>query len=636
MTRETTYDVESFPNFFCVAALHDDLDHAGVFECSSRRNDVAALSDFVPTLERMVGYNNVGYDYLMVHYACWAHRNGEFRGWTGEQVAARMHELNNHIIGQDRDQRLVIWERDYIAPQLDLMKVHHMDQRVRGTSLKALQFAMRMPSIEESPVPFGTWLTPDQMEHEVAYCVHDVRSTQEFRKRSRAEIEFREALGPSWMNLSDTSIGKRFFRERLEQINPGCTKLKTVRGNILIGDVMLPWLQFRHEPFTRELHALQKTTVHASTIRTANAPGHGFGSIVHHGFRFEFGAGGLHGSVKRSRIEATDDLMIVDVDVESYYPRIAIVNRFYPLHLGEGFCDAYAELFTQRTQYAKGTPDNTMRKLGLNGVYGDSNNPHGPFFDPAYTLATTINGQMMLCMLAEPIMDLPGARMIQANTDGLTVLLPRQHEGAFRDICAWWEWGTGLKLGRTDYRRMFVRDVNNYIADPVDRKKPPKRIGAYEYELDWWQDPSALCVPRAAEAAILHGEDPEVFLRRRLVEDPWDFMLRTKVPRSSRLFWGNLPAPTVGQRERMLDTPLDWECPVSGSVSAQRVTRYYVSTGGWPLTKVMPPLRENGDERRFDVEKGCTVQICNRFDGRPPADVALDWYVKEARKLIIR
>lgn len=613
--RDTTYDVESFPNFFSLTAKHAGEPNAGVFEISSRRNDAPALAAFVLRLERMVGFNNIGYDYPLVHEAVAGVLDGRFAHLSGEEIARQIYVKSKAILAttfNDENRfRHQVRTRDEFAPQLDLMKVHHLDNRARMTGLKALEFAMRSPSIVECPVPFDIHLTPDQMDQVIAYNASDVFETDRFREKSKDQIAFRDALGRAWWNLSDTSIGKRFFRERLEQRNPGCTDLRTLRGIIPLSDVIFPWIQFRYEPFTRKLNELRDQRVLASNLK-----GTEFGYAMLKGFKFEFGSGGLHGSLRHTRVAAGAGRILVDLDVTSYYPTLAIVNRFFPLHLGEIFCDVYGELFDERKQTTKGDPKNQMLKLALNGVFGDSNNQYGPFFDPVYTLTTTINGQLLLCVLAEAVLDIPSARLIQANTDGLTVELAETDDAQLRDVCAWWEWGTGLRLERADYSRMWIRDVNNYIAE--DTKGKRKRKGAYEYELDWWQDPSALAVPRAAEAHMVHGADIETFLRDHLARDPWDFLLRAKVNRSSSLWYGHRATP-----EEIAARVPTWQ-------QTQRLSRYYMSTTGEQLLKIMPPDRE------ISIQKGERVRLANRFDGRPPADVNIDWYVKEARKLVIK
>ena len=81
-----------------------------------------------------------------------------------------------------------------------------------------------------------------------------------------------------------------------------------------------------------------------------------------------------------------------------------------------------------------------------------------------------------------------------------------------------------MKLEAIEYRRMFIRDVNNYIAEGRDGGL--KRKGAFEYERGWHQNQSALVVPRAVEAHLVEGKNIDKFIREH--SNPFDFMLRTK------------------------------------------------------------------------------------------------------------
>jgi hypothetical protein len=99
------------------------------------------------------------------------------------------------------------------------------------------------------------------------------------------------------------------------------------------------------------------------------------------GFRFDFGVGGIHGSLTSKVVKETKTYKIVDADVSSMYPNIAISNRVYPEHLTSKFCDIYQDVYEQRKSYPKTSAENAMLKLALNGVYGDSNNKYSPFYD---------------------------------------------------------------------------------------------------------------------------------------------------------------------------------------------------------------------------------------------------------------
>jgi hypothetical protein len=67
-------------------------------------------------------------------------------------------------------------------------------------------------------------------------------------------------------------------------------------------------------------------------------------------------------------------------------------------------------------------------KLSLNSCYGKSNDKYSFLYDPLYTMKTTINGQLMLTMLCESLVNsIPDLTMLQVNTDGITVKIHRNY-----------------------------------------------------------------------------------------------------------------------------------------------------------------------------------------------------------------
>jgi DNA polymerase elongation subunit (family B) len=187
-------------------------------------------------------------------------------------------------------------------------------------------------------------------------------------------------------------------------------------------------------------------------------------NVNFNGFRFDFGTGGIHGAVSKTKFYSDKDVVIKSYDVASYYPNLAIKNRVYPEHLSEMFCDIYEDVYNQRKSFPKGSVENAMMKLALNGVYGDSNNKFSPFYDPKYTMTITINGQLLLCKLAEKLSKIDGLRVIMANTDGLEFIVPREHESLSHRVCQEWEELTGLQLEGATYSKLLISDVNNYIG----------------------------------------------------------------------------------------------------------------------------------------------------------------------------
>ena len=50
-----------------------------------------------------------------------------------------------------------------LVEQIDLFKIHHFDNMARSTSLKLLEFNMRLASVKDLPFPVGSTLTRDQV-----------------------------------------------------------------------------------------------------------------------------------------------------------------------------------------------------------------------------------------------------------------------------------------------------------------------------------------------------------------------------------------------------------------------------------------------------------------------------------------
>jgi len=116
----------------------------------------------------------------------------------------------------------------------------------------------------------------------------------------------------------------------------------------------------------------------------------------------------------------------MSVDVASYYPNLAIRNRWSPAHIpNEEFCELYEWFYKARKKYDKKNPLNYLFKIILNSTYGLSKNRHSFLYDPELTFRITINGQLLLSMLYEQItLAIPDAQPIMQNTDGLEFIIP--------------------------------------------------------------------------------------------------------------------------------------------------------------------------------------------------------------------
>lgn len=513
--RDYTWDIETYPNTFTLRATHVASGTKYCFEISDRRDDRAQLFQFIRYLQqvkaRMVGYNSIWFDW-------------EVMGWLMENPYATVAQIYNKAMNRIKgDGSYPMWPDRRLVEQVDLLKIHHFDNKAKATSLKALEIAMRMESVEDLPFPVGTYLTDEQKDILLSYNDHDVDATTDFYRAScdpKADmIAFREELtakyGVDFMNHNDTKIGAEVFVIELEKAGIPCYEKnaagrrvprQTPRSSINLAECIFPYIRLEHPAFRMILDYLVAQTIRQTKgvfsdiscspemvrwmdpkkvkvwVKGAKKPrrlchippetdmtgAKYIASSLHcriDGFNYEFGTGGLHASLHREIVHSTDTHKIIDLDVASYYPNLAIKNRIYPAHLGEKFCDIYDFLYHERLRVGKKTMMGGAYKLALNGTYGNSNNEYSPFYDPMYTMKITINGQLSLCMLVEQLIKVPGLRMIQCNTDGITFHCPIEYVDHAHNLRLWWEQLTKLELEETRYSRFFIRDCNNYIAE---------------------------------------------------------------------------------------------------------------------------------------------------------------------------
>lgn len=141
-----------------------------------------------------------------------------------------------------------------------------------------------------------------------------------------------------------------------------------------------------------------------------------------------------------------------------------------------------------------------------------------------------------------------------------------------------------------------------------------KTKGRYEVmpfdKIGWHKNQSAMVIPMAALYHLLEMGDYEDFIR--LHKDKYDFLLRTKVPRNSKL----------------LLVTQDGE-----EIQLQNICRYYPSKKGGKLIKVMPPLEEGGEWRRLGIDTSWDVQPCNDIKDFS-WDLDYQYFIQEAKALI--
>lgn len=573
--RDWGYDEESYPNIFTACFIHAATDMCLLFEISDRKNEQAQLIEFVFNLGRSkargVGFNNLSYDYPLLHFIV------TNPGCTLEQIYTK----SQSQIKPEGQWPEIIWDRDQIFEQIDLFKIWHFDNKARRTGLKALEVAMQSRNVKDLPFPVGMVLNDEQKDILIGYNKHDVRETLKFYVRSLDKIKFREELTQQYernfMNHPDTKIGKDIFINALEKAGVNCSGV-TIRDNVSLSECIPNYIKLELPEFQEirnKMESAKLSRAQADELLKTKGVFKGMTAMVD-GVEYTFGMGGIHSGIPNCIYVAGQGFVMSARDVTSLYPNLSIKNRYYPEHLGPTFCDVYEDLFNRRRD-AKRSGDKTVDatlKLALNGTFGNMGSRFSPFCDHKCLLSITITGQLSMAMLVEQLRKVPQMTIVQTNTDGLILHHPAEYLEHVDKVCQWWMDVTRLNLECEEIAAVYQRDVNSYIQVGTDGKI--KRKGAYEHQYQYHQDPSAMIVAKAAEAALVHGQDIRTFITQH--RDPFDFMLRAKVPRAARLVmrwrkWG-------------------------AEQELQNTTRVFISRNGGSLVKLMPPTGEPGTWKR--------------------------------------
>ena len=594
--RDWGWDIETYPNVFTASFIHAATGMKLVFEISDRKNEQPQLIEFVFNLGRSkargIGFNNLAFDYPVLHYVV------NVPGCTPEQIYAKAQSQ----IKPEGQWPEIVWDRDQIFEQIDLYKINHFDNKARRTSLKSVEIGMRSEQVMDLPYEVGATLDDQQKDHLIVYNRDfDVHHTLRFYVRCLDKIHFREELtkqyGRNFMNHADTKIGKDIFVHELEKAGVDCSGV-TIRERIALTDVIPPYVKLETTEFTDIMNRMKSVVLTKKQQDELLTTKGVFSDMVAtvDGIEYTFGLGGIHSGIPNCIYKSGDGFVMSARDVTSLYPSLAIKNRYFPEHLGPVFCDVYEQLFFRRRD-AKRAGDKVVDatlKLALNGTFGNMGSRFSPFCDHKCLLSITITGQLSMAMLVEQLRKVPQMTIVQTNTDGLILHHPVQYLEHVDNVCQWWMDVTQLNLECEDIASVYQRDVNNYIQVGTDGKI--KRKGAYEYNYQWHQDPSSMIVARAAQAALVHGEDIRTFITQH--RDPFDFMLRAKVPRPARLV---MRWPEWGAEREM-----------------QNTTRVFISRNGGSLVKLLPPTGVPGTwKRKNGIKDDAYNAVMREITGQP-------------------
>jgi hypothetical protein len=277
-------------------------------------------------------------------------------------------------------------------------------------------------------------------------------------------------------------------------------------------------------------------------------------------------------------------------------------------------------------------------KITLNGTFGKLGSIYCAFYSPDLLIAVTITGQLNLLCVIDELEKLKDVRVDSANTDGVLVAYPPAQRQAVLDVFARNAKRTGFEYEETPYRKMAMKDVNNYIAITTDGKAKTKGLYA---DAGLMKNPTMQVCSDAVVAYLRDGADiaeyvqtcdkPEDFMAIRNVKgggvqhkkmelvDDWEL---AEDYGTKENLW---QSPSTGKYVTRKSRPKPFEA-FSGGVPFGRVARWYMTT------QSMPPISYIGSGNKVPKTEG--ARVCMTLPDTLPTDLDIDWYVGEAHQIL--
>lgn len=354
-------------------------------------------------------------------------------------------------------------------------KIDHVDliEVAPGiASLKIYGGRLHCRRMQDLPIEPDASIAPDQRAVLRRYCGNDLETTVALYKHLLPQIRLREqmsaAYGLDLRSKSDAQIAEAVIVSTVSKALQIDVKRPEIRTGTTFRYHAPDFLQFTTPYLQRVAElvaALDFTVPYSGSVLMPQKLKElkiEIGRSV-----YQMGIGGLHSTEKSVAHVVNDDsdYVLIDRDVVSYYPKIILNTGLAPSHMGEAFTRTFTAILNKRIE-AKRAGDKVVAeslKITVNGSFGKFGSKWSKLYAPNLMIQTTITGQLSLLMLIEALEE-SGIPVVSANTDGVVIKCPRDKLGRMDLIVLDWEFATGFETEATEYKALYSRDVNNYIA----------------------------------------------------------------------------------------------------------------------------------------------------------------------------
>ena len=637
------YDIEVFQNIFHCSVKNTETNNIYKFEISERKNQLRELVKFFKQVDKYItwgdyyttninipakvifcGYNNLHYDNPIINYII--EYEDKLMQYNIPTICSSIFNLSKTITtsSEDNIDAWKHWKYQIWFDTFDILTMLYSNKLRVG--LKEIQVTMQYPNVQEFVCDWTKPLPLEDFDSMIDYNINDIESTSELLNRCKKDVDLRIAIedeyGVRVLSKDGVNIGMKILTQKyLEKTGLTWQDIKDLRSPmsvIPLKDVILPFIKYDSPILQRVLDDMKNQIVSPGRKGYEN-------KFVFNNLRYSVGVGGIHSVNSPEIIIPRDDEMLIDIDVASLYPSMLIEYEFYPKHLGKEFLEVYKQIKDERIE-AKHNGDkvkNETLKLALNGLSGNLQNEHNFCYSPFAVMQIRINGQLLLLMLAEKLTQI-GCRIVQANTDGLFVLLKKDAYSKVNSICREWEQLTKLTLEEDRFKAMYQYAINDYFAITEDNKVKEKGMFITAVKLGKGLTPKI--IPKAVISFFKDGIPVEDTIKN--CTDIRDFLMSEK-------------------------TGKQWHVEYMNE-EQQRTNRFYASTNGGYLWKWKDTGHKEGEiitytepyvgERKYKASArqyqnmltASGVTLLNKFDNKPIEERKINYryYIMEAYKII--
>jgi hypothetical protein len=618
------YDIEVFQNIFHCSVKNTETNDIYKFEISERKNQLRDLVKFFKQVDKYItwgdyyttninipeniifcGYNNLHYDNPIINYII--EYEDKLMQYNIPTICSSIFNLSKTITtsSEDNIDAWKHWKYQIWFDTFDILTMLYSNKLRVG--LKEIQVTMQYPNVQEFVCDWTKPLPLEDFDSMIDYNINDIESTSELLNRCKKDVDLRIAIedeyGVRVLSKDGVNIGMKILTQKyLEKTGLTWQDIKDLRSPmsvIPLKDVILPFIKYDSPILQRVLDDMKNQIVSPGRKGYEN-------KFVFNNLRYSVGVGGIHSVNSPEIIIPRDDEMLIDIDVASLYPSMLIEYEFYPKHLGKEFLEVYKQIKDERIE-AKHNGDkvkNETLKLALNGLSGNLQNEHNFCYSPFAVMQIRINGQLLLLMLAEKLTQI-GCRIVQANTDGLFVLLKKDVYSKVNSICREWEQLTKLTLEEDRFKAMYQYAINDYFAITEDNKVKEKGMFITTIKLGKGLTPKI--IPKAVISFFKDGISVEDTIKN--CTDIRDFLMSEK-------------------------TGKQWHVEYMNE-EQQRTNRFYASTNGGYLWKWK--YSNDSDIKSYqNMLTASGVTLLNKFDDKPIEERKINYryYIMEAYKII--